>query len=259
MADPNNRLVFLTWSGGMDSTALMCKLLEAGYIVQPVSILFGGEIYVARERAARKKILEVLDERKFFFDSGCELKKPIEVEGYFLENFEVGGVEQFTIPRRNRIIIDYMMANFVIPSGAYYLAMGLYRGDDTPIVKHVAAEDSDVRYMQAYFTSEYGIGNELLTCASFGETRTKADRLRMFPSIELANVTVSCGNSDSYNHCGACYNCASRRAAFDLVFGEGSDSAIYNTDISQWKYMYLYRQHMRRQWPIPITWDESNA
>jgi len=172
MGNPNNKFIHVTWSGGIDSTAVIGQLLKAGWTVQPVTLNFGPSEYRTRENEARvnlsKWFLEEYPET--FFNTLVE-------DGRWLDKFFSVGPE---IPRRNKHILDYMMTRHVIPSDGYYIGMGEYIGADTWVVKdHVGAHDADSRYLAAYLLHEYGIGYRLMALNDFGESRYKSDRVSL--------------------------------------------------------------------------------
>lgn len=241
MKNPYHKFAFVTWSGGIDSTLVIAQALANGYQVQPVSIIFGGTLVRNREQLARTE-LEILFRGHF-----PGLYRPtMLVDGNFLDAFEVAGVEQMNVPRRNRLILDYMMSNFVLPSNAYYLGMGTYIGSDTGVVDHVPAEDADTRFLQAYLLQEYGVEFRLLTCDTWGEARTKGDRVAQLVDIlgpEGVLATSNCG-ANANVACGNCYNCAERSVAIEEVLGKGFDTTHYSKDPHDWPYYDLYvRQH----------------
>lgn len=212
MSNPNVKTIWVTWSGGVDSTGVIANLLKGGWTVYPVCLKFGPDQYRSREAEARYKLA------LFFFDRYPHtFKEVMFADGAFLDKFSPDGVE---IPRRNKYIIDYMMANYVIPNDGYYIGMGEYIGADTWAVKdHVGAHDCDARYFSAYLLAEYGLSYRFISLADFGESRYKSDRVRLLVDamgVEGALHTTNCMR-DVIQHCGQCYKCIERACAFDEV------------------------------------------
>ncbi len=257
MKDPNKKFVFVTWSGGIDSTAVIAQCLAHGYTVQPVTLLFGGTLLQKREHQARMVLQDWFTANYPDLYRDCAL-----VDGKWLNTyFEVGKVAQMSVPRRNRLILDYMMANFVLPSDGYYLGMGTYIGSDTGVVEHVPAHDADTRYLQAYLLQEYGYEYRLITCDTFGEARYKGDRVRQLVDVvgpKIALHTSNCGKNILVP-CGNCYNCAERHVAFEEVLGRGFDSTVYQRSPSNWLWYNSYVKQHNGELVDKVTWAEANT
>ena len=58
MNDPNNKRIHVTWSGGIDSTGVIGLLLQSGWTVMPVTLVFGDAGYKDREAMARGKLAD---------------------------------------------------------------------------------------------------------------------------------------------------------------------------------------------------------
>lgn len=211
-----HRVVVASWSGGVDSTGVLAHLLWRGYDVRSVTLLIYGAGFGRREQAARHALrpaLEALAAR-----SGARWTHETH-EADFLWAFG-DGVE---IPRRNKRILDYLCV-LAERHGTRNVAMGEYTGADTWLVQdHVAGADADHRALASYLYAEYGLAWRLFSLQDFGESRYKADRLRigydaLGPAIALtANCLVDDPAADAGQHCGACYKCVERAAAFDAV------------------------------------------
>jgi len=253
MKNPNNKFIHVTWSGGIDSTALIGLLLKAGWSVQPVTLLFGKTGYKVREEAARDYLLD------WFLRHYPESMQPsIYVDGNFLSEFAIGP----EIPRRNKHILDFMMMQYVIPQDGYYLGMGEYIGADTWLVKdHVGAHDADSRYLAAYMLHEYGLDYRFMALNDFGESRYKADRIRLLVdalSPYAALRTSNCMDDLPGMHCGKCYKCIERHVGFEEVLGRGHDTTQYDIDPEKHVSYELYLQQMRGDL-VDLSWEKANA
>lgn len=214
--------VVATWSGGIDSTAVVCELISRGIDVLAVSFLFGGDAMLARENEARSLLFDAV--------RACGPGKFDTVE-YEAEMFldavrETGGL---MIPNRNKRFLDLLMSNLVIPRRYTDVAMGEYVGADTWLVKdHVHERDADARYLESYLLQEYGAAYRLWTLRDFGlPQRYKVDRLRILAQHVPISLTTNC-LLDGKNHCGKCYKCVERAAAFD--FGHFEDETVYDVE-----------------------------
>lgn len=208
--------VVATWSGGIDSTAAIGNLLQRGYHVQAVSLIFGQIGFIEREREARRNLLPILqDIPKKYGTSGSLTHK--EKKADWLWAFSHDGLE---IPRRNKHIMDHLIVTEMIPQNIYNIAMGEYIGADTWVVTdHVSAADCDHRALGAYLYLEYGMKYRLISLADFGESRYKSDRLRLgLLSIgaDAMGLTTNCMHASAI-HCGECYKCQERAAAYKTL------------------------------------------
>lgn len=252
MSNPNHKNCYITWSGGIDSTGVLGLLLQAGWNVVPVTLRFGKLGYQTREREARDALSE-----RFEMQYPDQWQDTIEWDGSFLAHFSADGVE---IMRRNRHILDWMMMNHVIPNDGYYLGMGEYIGADTWAVKdHVGAHDADARYLAAYLLYEYGLNYRLMTLADFGESRYKADRVRLLVDAigpDAALMTTNCMGGE-LQHCGQCYKCVERNVAFEAVLGHGFDTTEYIVDPRKAPYYHQYEHQMDGE-AVDLKWHDVN-
>ncbi len=250
MQDPNKKLAYATWSGGIDSTAVIGQLLKHGWWVQPIVLLFGNTGYQAREFVARDRLFEY-----FRKEYGDMIRNPIQESGKFLSAFEIDG----EIPRRNKHILDYMMVRHVIPNEGYYVAMGEYIGADTWLVKdHVGAHDADSRYLASYLLHEYGFNYRFMALNDFAESRYKADRVfQLVTSVgpEHALQTSNCMGQNPIMHCGRCYKCIERHVAFEEVLGCGFDTTQYENDPKDHVTYHYYLRQMAGEL-VDLSWDD---
>jgi len=215
----NKKKIVCTWSGGIDSTALIGHLLFNGYQVLAVTLNFYEDIFVDRERKARELLLPHL--------KSIGPITILEKEGNFLWNFSPDGKE---IPRRNRLIIDHIIETVCRPKEIYYIGVGEYIGADTWVVKdHVAGADADARALISYVYCEYGLDFRIITLADFGESRFKVDRIKLGYDIigDSMFLTTNCLNNSEI-HCGECYKCVERNIAFELLLDH--DETVYMAD-----------------------------
>lgn len=215
--------IAMMFSGGVDSAALLALLLKAGKNV----ICYSLGIYASRcpkmwerEKQARKAIADHLESMDY--PGKAEY---VEIEdAEWIWQFSPDGVE---IARRNRYLIDWLIAR----DQAQDIALGEYIGADTWVVRdHVGAADADSRALASYLFIEWGLDRRLWTLSDFGEARYKADRVRLLSEgmggIFGSALTTNCMRDEEV-HCGTCYKCLERHAAFVTVFGH--DPTIYLT------------------------------
>ena len=224
--------IVLTWSGGIDSTALIAQLLKKGYEVFAFrfNINIYGSSFEEREKRAIKELLPKLQKiGKIHFK---------ELEGDFLFNFSPDGKE---IPRRNRFIIDSMLETQNKPRKIYNIGLGEYIGADTWVVQdHVGGADADHRALSAYIYNEYGLSFRFWSLADFGESRFKHNRVKLGTDIlgEDMFLTTNC-LEDGTIHCGECYKCIERNIAFIKILGNDSTEYISNPKENKRYDLYL--------------------
>lgn len=208
------RTIIASWSGGIDSTGVVAQLLsraEPTHLVCVTLTIYGG-LFGARERAARTQLRPLLEALAAKHGHRVEFE---EEPADFLWAFSHDGVE---IPTRNKRILDRLVT-IAEMADARDIAMGEYIGADSWVVRdHVAGHDADARALGAYLYAEYGLSWRLWTLADFGESRFKADRLQigMRAIGQGMGLTSNC-LVDSERHCGRCYKCVERAAAFMLA------------------------------------------
>jgi len=216
--------VVASWSGGIDSTGVAAWLLKSGYSVELVTLKIYGGPFGERERVARARLFPILQEigRKH----GGTIVAHTEQGADWLWAFSPDGRE---IPRRNKHILDHLVTKYCMPFNITNVAMGEYIGADTWVVKdHVAAADADHRSLSAYLYYEYGINYRFMSLADFGESRFKSDRLRLLITAaggDAAHMTTNCLYNDRM-HCGRCYKCIERAAAFEVLIMEDQTSYL---------------------------------
>lgn len=205
--------VIVSWSGGIDSTAVLACLLARGWDALAVSNDLYDEwtpMYAMRERSARERLKGPLLDLATSGGSSLEFD---HARASFLRAFSLK--DSMAIPQRNKRFIDLLMARYLIPLRIPNLAMGEYIGVDTWVVRdHVPPNDCDDRALSAYLFSEYGLEYRFISLADFGESRYKSDRLKLGSDHLPMSLTTNC-MADSLIDCGACYKCVERAAAFE--------------------------------------------
>lgn len=203
--------VIVSWSGGIDSTALIAQMLAAGFNVTGVCLVMYGGSFNNREHAARVELSKEFNRRwpgQFNY---------YEEKADWIWAFSPDGVE---IPRRNRHIIDRLLTYYAYrPVRKFtHIGLGEYIGCDSWVVSdHIGGEDADARALTAYVYREYGLTYRLWTLADFGESRYKHHRLQHgFEAPVNMHFTTNC-LADYEKHCGTCYKCLERHAAFQTL------------------------------------------
>ena len=220
-------MIIATWSGGIDSTAVLGNLLQQGRDVHAVSLgiyEYQQPKMWQRERTARELLMPTMEQ--IAENKNCSFTYS-EHPAEWIWAFSPDGVE---IPNRNRHIIDHLITQHCMPSGCKDIAMGEYIGADSWVVQdHVDAMDADTRSLSSYLLLQWGLAYRLWTLADFGTSRFKHHRMsQLIEAIgeDAAQLTTNClHNTD--RHCGECYKCVERFVAFGMCMVE--DKTEYET------------------------------
>lgn len=227
---PTDKRIWVTWSGGVDSTLLLEMLMKKGFEVFPITVLFGPKNRQENERRARTVIANYFRARY-----PEKWNDAMVHSGDFVERMSLGALYSEDIPKRNKMIMDFVMSVYVIQNKGYYLGMGLHlitdtRLADTPYPRF----DDDPRHMSSYLLSEYGDRFQLVTLNDFDFlARHRIDTFKLF--VENVKSTqwftpYCCISPDDpkNSHCGRCYKCVERYAAFSAILGH--DHTHYEYD-----------------------------
>jgi 7-cyano-7-deazaguanine synthase in queuosine biosynthesis len=244
----------VTWSGGIDSTALVAQMLDQGFKVTLLTLRIYGEQFGQRESAARIRLFPVLKRiGEHQTNRGRGIIHHYDQRADWLWSFSPDGIE---IPNRNKRILDYLVT-MAQGLGITHIGMGEYIGADSWVVSdHVGAADADARSLAAYLYHEYGLGYRLWTLADFGESRYKADRLLLGTEVIGRDMTLTSNCLLNYReHCGRCYKCIERAAAFHL--SGITDTTFYIADPTERQAFQVYCEQMKGL-PVSVSWhDES--
>ncbi len=226
--------IVVSWSGGIDSTALIANLANEGYEIYAYRL---GGIYPlffeGRELAAIRELMRIpviKDHVKYF----------TQEDGRWLWYFSADRKE---IPKRNHRILDRMTI-WCDSYGVTNLGMGEYIGADSWVVTdHVDKGECDTRSLIAYLYSEYGLKYRLITLDNFGDARFKNNRITIGKKI-IGNgmfKTTNCLN-DFEIHCGKCYKCVERHVGMMKAFGY--DETVYKNNPEASSYYPKYMKQM---------------
>jgi hypothetical protein len=244
----------VTWSGGIDSTALVAQMLDQGFTVTLLTLRIYGEQFGQREGLARWRLFPVLKRiGEHQTNRGRGITHAFDQRADWLWCFSPDGIE---IPNRNKRILDYLVT-MASGLGITHIGMGEYIGADTWLVSdHVGAADADARSLAAYLCGEYGLGYRLWTLADFGESRYKVDRLRLGSEV-IGQEMVHTSNCllNYLEHCGRCYKCMERAAAFHVA--GLTDSTFYISDPRSRAAFDLYCAQMRGE-PANLSWHDDS-
>lgn len=234
--------VVASWSGGIDSTAVIGNLLKRGYNVMACVL----DIYPHRKHFALRESKARLELESHLLALAQKHGGTLSIVNYAADWIWAFSHDSVEIPRRNKHILDFMIVRVAMPQEISNLALGEYTGADTWLVRdHVGASDADHRALSAYLYLEYGINYRLISLQDFGESRYKSDRLRLGINalgIDAMQLTTNC-LEDSLTHCGNCYKCVERAAAFRTLGVQ--DETHYAVDPKDAHRFTLYLRQMQ--------------
>lgn len=162
---PNNKIAILSFSGGVDSTSLLLRLLQRGYYVHPITFRYGQKHEIEIKFAKRNfnyfkdngmllgghRIVD-LSSLTQFFDSSLINKEENVPEGYY----ESENMLSTFVPNRNAIFLSmlygYAVSKAKSDKSKIYLSIGAHAGD------HAIYPDCRVEFFQKIFEA-FAIGN----------------------------------------------------------------------------------------------------
>jgi hypothetical protein len=207
--------VVCTWSGGIDSTAVLGQLLKRPFDIHVISFsLPYGVCFASRELGARRRLKIPLATAENHGEG--RIVRYTETRCDWLEAFRDDTDE---IRTRNKRIIDHLVAKYGLDLDVKNIAMGEYIGADTWVVQdHVDGRDCDHRSLTSYLFQEYGLEYRLISLADFGPCRYKHERIRIgFEALGAAMFLTTNCLENSLTDCGSCYKCVERAAAFVVL------------------------------------------
>lgn len=226
-----DKKIVVSWSGGIDSTALVANLANAGYEIHAYRL--GGIyplLFEGRELDAIRNLMKIpiIKEHVKFFN---------QEDGRWLWYFSGDRKE---IPKRNHRILDRMVI-WADVYGTQNIGMGEYIGADSWVVTdHVDMGECDTRSLTAYLYSEYGLKYRLFTLDNFGDARFKSKRINIGKNIidDAMFLTTNCLENTEL-HCGKCYKCVERHVGMMKSFGYDNTEYACNPNLSPYYEKYI--------------------
>ena len=204
----------LLYSGGMDSTVLLWRLLEEGHKVSALSIHYGQRHYreldtaaeLCRDRSVEHRVADLSGIQQFL--SGCALtSSEIDVpHGHYTDD----SMKATVVPNRNMVMLS-IAAAWAISSASDCIAYAAHTGD------HVVYPDCRPEFVGAVAAA--------IALADWRKVRleapflgfSKADICRLGGELGAPlSRTWSC-YAGREQHCGRCGTCVERREAFELA------------------------------------------
>lgn len=217
-------VVYLSLSGGLDSTTLLCKLLAEGYYVKPVFFDYGSKHNSFEKKAAEAVLKRLLPAQSLividlkasgiFNDNTSALlaknNKSIPDAGYHVS----GSLDATVVVGRNLIIASILASlaesdarKHDVPTA---IALGVHAGD------HALYPDCRPGFVKALeaIVGESSSHRVEVLCPFVNEK--KSDIVRIGHELGVPfELTRSCYKMQEIS-CGLCGTCTERRAAFSL-------------------------------------------
>lgn len=203
----------LTFSGGLDSTALLCHLMKQGHHVRCLSVDYGQRH--RRELEAAARICDQLGVEHRVADltgigfalAGSSQTSDIPVpEGHYTAPSMAATV----VPNRNMILLSVATA-WAVATKSEAVAYAAHCGD------HAIYPDCREGFAAAMSVAVFLANEPPVRLIRPFIDKTKADIVRLGAEIGAPfAMTYSCYNGREH-HCGKCGTCYERREAFELA------------------------------------------
>lgn len=203
----------LTFSGGLDSTILLYKLLSEGHEVRCLSVDYGqrhrkellAASNICRNLMVKHRIADLKPIKEFL--AGSSQTSDIEVpEGHYAED----SMKATVVPNRNMLLLSVATA-WGVSSKSDFVAYAAHSGD------HAIYPDC-----RSEFADALGVAISLCDWYQVKLVRpfiglSKADLVRIGAELKVQfKDTWSCYKGQEL-HCGKCGTCNERREAFELA------------------------------------------
>lgn len=200
----------LIYSGGLDSTTLLYKLLRGGDAVYAISFDYGQrhrkELKAAQKICALKKVPHTLINARSLKKllRGSALTDSIAVpEGHYQDRT----MRSTVVPNRNMIFISLAVAH-AISLGAARVAIGVHAGD------HAIYPDCRPKFIAAMRRAARIANYQKIGLLAPFLFKTKGDIVQLGKRLGVPfELTWTCYKGGA-RPCGACGACVERREAF---------------------------------------------
>lgn len=207
----------LSYSGGLDSTVLLYKLLQVGWEVRCLSVNYGQRH--ARELASAQAICEKLGiERRvadinhlsFLFAGSSQTSPEIAVpEGHYEEE----SMKQTVVPNRNMVLLSLATA-WAVATKSDAVAYAAHAGDHA-IYPDCRAEFTEAMEDAMRLCDWHSV--KLMRPFIYPKPMSKADIVRLGAELNVPFTETWTCYKGGAKHCGRCGTCVERKEAFQLA------------------------------------------
>lgn len=204
----------LIYSGGLDSTVLLYKLLSEGHEVHCISFNYGQrhekELIVAEKFCQELQVSRNtinLSQLGRFLPNNSQTDLSIKVpEGHYTEE----NMKKTVVPNRNMIMLS-IASGIAIGQSCGYVAFAAHAGD------HTIYPDCRPIFVKAFHKALADGNWEYPTVLSPFINMGKTEIVKLGETLKVPfHETWSCYNGLEL-HCGKCGTCVERKEAFELA------------------------------------------
>lgn len=201
----------LSFSGGLDSTVLLAKLISEGHSVVPVNFFYGSK-HNAQERTAALKICSFYGLQLIMIDLDFMLEhfksNLLKSGGAIPEgHYEAESMKATVVPFRNGIMLS-ILAGIAESNDAQFIAIAAHSGDHHIYPDCRPAFLDDMRGAILEGTEKH------IALLSPFESVNKADIVFIGNELKAPmHMSWTCYQGE-YHHCGKCGSCTERKEAF---------------------------------------------
>jgi 7-cyano-7-deazaguanine synthase len=211
---PNKEAVVL-FSGGIDSTTLLYYLYSRGFIIYPITIIYGQKHQ--KEIESAKKICKILGAKHKILDISC-LSGILSRSALISEKVKIpdvpAGKKHFNtlkitvVPNRNSILLSIAVA-YAQNIGVSYVFFGAHFSD------RGVYPDCRKKFVKAFAISQkLACDNPSLKILAPFISYTKTEIIKLGRKLKVPyKLTWSCYRGKRV-HCGRCSSCQERKRAF---------------------------------------------